>query len=175
HPASLVDRSAHSPLILELIELGVTRSFVGYVVDRVMDMVDSALRIPPSHNPPPRVSRRLERLNFSRFVGVVLQKARINVPVLLVALVYLARAQPRTLISHKQWANERVFLGALIVAQKYTNDHYIKNAHWSFYTSLFSTRDIGVMEREFLGVLNYDLRVTEADLLAHSPCHLANS
>ena len=45
-------------------------------------------------------------------------KAEVKVPVLLVALVYIDRAKPHLQIALEQWACERVFLGALIVANK---------------------------------------------------------
>ena len=39
-------------------------------------------------------------------------------PVILATLVYLNRAKPHLHIALEEWANERVFLGAIIVASK---------------------------------------------------------
>lgn len=41
----------------------------------------------------------------------------------------------------------------------------MKNPQWALATGLFSPRDISRIEREFLEVLDFQLRVTEADLL----------
>ena len=64
------------------------------------------------------VSRHSAHANFLNFVTNVLTKAEVKVPVLLVALVYIDRAKPHLQIALEQWACERVFLGALISANK---------------------------------------------------------
>ena len=48
----------------------------------------------------------------------VLIRAEVEVPVVLATLVYLNRAKAHLHIALEEWANERVFLGALIVASK---------------------------------------------------------
>jgi hypothetical protein len=105
-------------------------------------------------------------------------------PTLLVTLVYIQRAKFHLHIGLEQWALERVFLGALIVASKvcrlsariylaylispqYLNDSTLKNVHWSMCTGIFGKRDIGRIEREYLDVLNFELKVTEDDILSH--------
>lgn len=86
---------------------------------------------------------------------------------LIVSLVYIDRAKPHLHIGLEQWALERVFLGALIVASKYLNDSTLKNVHWALCTGTFGKRDIGRIEREYLDVLNFELAVSEDDLLSH--------
>jgi hypothetical protein len=51
-------------------------------------------------------------------VNNVLTRAEVEVPVVLATLVYLNRAKAHLHIALEEWANERVFLGALIVASK---------------------------------------------------------
>jgi len=51
-------------------------------------------------------------------VNNVLTRAEVELPVVLATLVYLNRAKPHLHIALEEWANERVFLGALIVASK---------------------------------------------------------
>lgn len=51
-------------------------------------------------------------------VNNVLSRAEVEVPVVLATLVYLNRAKPHLHIALEEWANERVFLGAIIVASK---------------------------------------------------------
>jgi hypothetical protein len=48
----------------------------------------------------------------------VLIRAEVEVPVVLATLVYLNRAKAHLHIALEEWANERVFLGALIAASK---------------------------------------------------------
>jgi hypothetical protein len=51
-------------------------------------------------------------------VNNVLTRAEVEVPVVLASLVYLNRARAHLHIALEEWANERVFLGALITASK---------------------------------------------------------
>ena len=59
-----------------------------------------------------------KEVDFPTWYTNVLTKAEVRVPVLLVALVYIDRAKPHLQIALEQWACERVFLGALILANK---------------------------------------------------------
>ncbi|KAG2019801.1 hypothetical protein CC2G_005204 [Coprinopsis cinerea AmutBmut pab1-1] len=102
---------------------------------------------------------------FSTFTTTVLTRAEITTPTLLLALIYIHRARPYLHIALEEWALERVFLGALIVASKYANDSTLKNVHWALCTGVFGKRDVGRIEREFLAVLEWDLGVTESEVL----------
>ncbi|KAH9079296.1 hypothetical protein EDB83DRAFT_2341837 [Lactarius deliciosus] len=93
---------------------------------------------------------------FATMVNNVVTRAEVELPVVLATLVYLNRAKPHLHIALEEWANERVFLGALIVASKYLNDSSLKNVHWAVCTG-----------REFLDVLDFELSITEDDLMAH--------
>ena len=64
------------------------------------------------------MARHHRHADFLNFVNNVLYKAEVKVPVLLVALVYVERAKPHLQIALEQWACERVFMGALILANK---------------------------------------------------------
>lgn len=50
---------------------------------------------------------------------------------------------------------------------QYLNDSTLKNVHWALCTGVFGKRDVGRIEREFLDVLDFQLGITEDDLLAH--------
>ncbi|KAI0339989.1 hypothetical protein BDW22DRAFT_1347090 [Trametopsis cervina] len=185
HRASLVDASLHSPELLEMTHLKMSRVLIEYAVDCVIDTVDYAMGKPSSSSSSPSSSsssstrgRRATRPTplhaaFQTFATSVLTKAEVTVPVLLVALAYMDRARPHLQIALEQWACERVFLGALILANKYTNDSTLKNVHWALCTGVFGKRDIGRIEREFLDVLDYELAVTDADILSHYPALMA--
>ncbi|KAJ7604187.1 hypothetical protein DFH06DRAFT_936915, partial [Mycena polygramma] len=140
-----------------------------YVVDCVCKTVHQALDCTPS---PPGVSQRGRSRStlparigrFGIFVSTVLVRAEVRAPALLVALAYICRLRSRLYIAADEWAYERVFLGALICASKYTSDVHLKNAHWALCTGVFSKHDIARIEREFLDVVEWELGVTEADL-----------
>lgn len=55
----------------------------------------------------------------------------------------------------------------LIFSSQYLNDSTLKNVHWALCTGIFGKRDVGRIEREYLEVLNFELGVSEADLLSH--------
>lgn len=55
---------------------------------------------------------------FAEFVSNVLSRSEAKVPIVLVSLVYIHRAKPHLSIGTAQWACERVFLGALMLAAK---------------------------------------------------------
>ncbi|KAL7283836.1 hypothetical protein ACG7TL_003276 [Trametes sanguinea] len=216
HPASLVDPALHSPALLELVDISLDRNLIGvylpvfhsphqdphsffhlpeHIVDTVTETVDYALGRPSSSTRGRSMSRHTEHSKFLKFVTDVIHKAEVKVPALLVTLVYINRAKPHIQIALEQWANERVFLGALILANKvripssstschsklisvivqYLNDSTLKNVHWALCTGVFGKRDIGRIEREFLDVLDFELGVSEADLLAHHDALLALS
>ena len=63
-------------------------------------------------------SRRPEHAKFTTFVTNVITRAEITTPTLLASLVYIDRAKPHLHIALEEWALERVFLGAIIVASK---------------------------------------------------------
>ncbi|KAJ7081784.1 hypothetical protein B0H15DRAFT_889951 [Mycena belliarum] len=169
HYASLVDPANHSPALMELVGIKLSRPLVEYVVDCVAETVDYALgRAPadlPSRGRTP--TRSPSQAQFGNFVANILVRAEVAPPTLLTALVYVARARPHLSIALEEWALERVFLGALIAASKYTQDSTLKNIHWALCTGVFGKGDIGRIEREFFDVLDWELRVSEADLLAH--------
>jgi hypothetical protein len=105
------------------------------------------------------------------FVTHVIRRSRIRVSVLLTSLVYLDRARlclPRNKADTVFTAHS-IFLAALVVAEKYINDHCFWNKHWSRYSPMpngfgFSISDITCMETRFLRLLNWDLRISLKEL-----------
>ncbi|KAF9064630.1 hypothetical protein BDP27DRAFT_1230201 [Rhodocollybia butyracea] len=166
HHASLVDPSIHSPALLQLVNVKLSKQIIDYAVDCVADTVDFAMgrTFHPRGRTP---SRRPELSKFTTFATNVLARAEVTTPVLLSALVYIDRARPHLHIALEEWALERVFLGALIIASKNLNDSTLKNVHWALCTGVFGKRDVGRIEREFLDVLDWELNISEADILSH--------
>ncbi|KAK7455196.1 hypothetical protein VKT23_011069 [Stygiomarasmius scandens] len=165
HPASLVQSSNHSSALLSLVDTKLSKPIIEYVVDCVADTVDYAMGRPPVRGR--QASRRPELAKFTNFVSTVLTRAEVTTPVVLATLVYIDRAKPHLHIALEEWALERVFLGALVIASKYLNDSTLKNIHWALCTGVFGKRDVGRIEREFLDVLDWELSVSEEDLLVH--------
>ena len=70
------------------------------------------------------------------------------------------------------WRQRYVFIVylrfcVLIHSLQYLNDSTLKNIHWALCTGVFGKRDVGRIEREYLEVLNFELGISEADLLSH--------
>lgn len=80
-----------------------------------MEAVEFALGQVSSTSNPKDVYRHAE---FVEFVSNVLSRSEVKAPIILVSLVYIHRAMPHLSIGTAQWACERVFLGALILAAK---------------------------------------------------------
>lgn len=68
--------------------------------------------------PPSTLARKESVEAFTVFVADVLERAEVTIPVILTSLVYIHRAKPHVQIHLEQWACERVFLGAIILADK---------------------------------------------------------
>ncbi|KAJ7739561.1 hypothetical protein B0H16DRAFT_1891014 [Mycena metata] len=169
HAASLVDPATHSPALMQLIDIKLDRHVIDYVVECVADTVDYAMGRTHARSRSPYTHK------FATLVQNVLSRAEVTPATVLTTLVYVARARPHLSVALEEWALERVFLGALIIASKYTNDSTLKNIHWALCTGVFGKRDIGRIEREFLDVLDWELGVNEDDLLAHHEGLLAAS
>ena len=77
--------------------------------------MDFALGRPTSHifAAPSTIPRPFLQLTLE-----VIRKSRVEIPVILVALVYLERVRPQLRISDERWACERILIGALILAAK---------------------------------------------------------
>lgn len=88
----------------------------------MIDVVDYALGRPSSsargRSQASPDSRRAVYAEFTAFARTVIERAGVQLPVLLGTLVYLDRARPHLQLSLEEWACERVFLGALICSNK---------------------------------------------------------
>lgn len=212
HTASLVERSLHSKAMLELLELEIDRNLIGelpftllgetvflfsfleHLVQVTIDTVAYAYGSASSSTRGRTQLRSTRHLAFSEFVLNVVSRSEVDIAVLLVALVYINRSRAQLSIQTEEWACERVFLGAIILAAKvclsisqlhatalltysfqYTNDSTLKNIHWALVTGVFGKRDVGRIEREFLDVLGWNLAISEADIIGHHKSLMALS
>jgi hypothetical protein len=58
----------------------------------------------------------------------------------------------------------RIFLACLILAAKTLNDSSPKSKFWARYSKAFSLKEVNLMEKQLLYLLDWDTRVTEQDL-----------
>ncbi|KAJ6602070.1 hypothetical protein DFH09DRAFT_900347, partial [Mycena vulgaris] len=169
HPSSLVDPANHSPELMQLVHIKLTRSVIGESF-RLLVPARTYLNETQIKSSTARGRTRTRSTycaSLTSFVSNVISRSEVTSATVLTALVYVARARPHLTTTLKKWVLERVFLGALMVAVRYTNDSTLKNVQWAWCTGIFIKKDVGRIEREFLGVLDWNLGVTEADLLAH--------
>ncbi|KAI0939029.1 hypothetical protein AcV5_000557 [Taiwanofungus camphoratus] len=154
-PASRIHSSLHHPALMRMLTLPINWDLIDYIVDCVVEIVNNASV--KSTLSGFTSTRPLKNAYFVNFVQNVLTKSRVGMSTLLVTLSYIDRVRSKLVITHREWACERVFLGALILARKYTIDGSVKVKEWAACTGVFDVRDINRIEREFLFVIGYDL------------------
>jgi hypothetical protein len=127
----------------------------------------------------PHISRNKENdydsnlPSIEEFVVSVIRRSNVSVPALIASLVYISRLQtylPSTVTGCPS-THHRIFLVALILADKAHNECSIKNTHWSQYSAVpehnfpgFSIGEVNRMERQFLYLLDWDIRIDPQDL-----------
>ncbi|KAI0772538.1 hypothetical protein BD413DRAFT_474289 [Trametes elegans] len=162
-PASRIDREDQDPRVVQMVSAPPSWGLFDYFLDTLVFTVASAMI-----GMPLKVAFGLKSARMTVFMQRFIDAAHIGTPVILVALVYLIRIRQNLEIDSEEWVCERLALGALITAYKYTNDAHGKADHWARATGTLTKADVNRIEREFLRLLNFDMRVTDADLLAHA-------
>jgi hypothetical protein len=130
----------------------------------------------PPKTPPPRAVRSEDGglPTLEEFITQLVRSSNVQVPTLMSTLVYLTRLKARLQPMAKglRCTTHRIFLAALILAAKYLNDSSPKNKHWANYSVNssatynfgFSRTEVNLMEKQLLFLLDWDLRISEADL-----------
>ncbi|POS82855.1 hypothetical protein EPUL_006687, partial [Erysiphe pulchra] len=105
------------------------------------------------------------------FITHLVRRSNVQVPTLMATLVYLERIRFRIAPISKDDACtlHRVFLATLILSSKYHNDSSPRNRNWANFSNIypdcgFNLREVNFMEIQILGLLNWNLRVSNKDL-----------
>ena len=131
----------------------------------------------PSSTPPQPTLPPLEA-----FIQHLVNGSHVSVLTLTSSLVYLSRLQKRhpSMSIGLPCAFHRLFLTSLILADKFLNDECLYNKKWSRLTKMkpyewsgFDIADVNLMERQFLLLLDWQVRITDEDLFPHLDPFLA--
>jgi hypothetical protein len=108
-------------------------------------------------------SDNLKIVKTQDFCSILLKKSKSTYYNILISLFYIFRI--KTIFNKKKdnldLCNRRLFLGSLIITQKYMNDNYINNNTWSKITSL-DIKEINKIEIAFLELINYNLYIKKS-------------
>jgi Cyclin, N-terminal domain len=148
HRASLIDNSAHSAALLQLIESKVSRVMTGEWSHTICVLCCPEVTLAIvhlAHCVAEAVSYAMARQStrppcmtgeFITFVQNIIARAQLAPPVLITSLVYIERAKQHLYIGVQKFALERVFLGAVITASKvstfFSPKHITANQNFSF-------------------------------------------
>ncbi|EGV63690.1 hypothetical protein CANTEDRAFT_114783 [Yamadazyma tenuis ATCC 10573] len=108
--------------------------------------------------------------SVSKFLNTLIQALDLNNGILMSTVVYLNRLKSKLPKNCKGLTStrHRILLSCLILSIKFNNDFSMKNYDWLKLTNkLFNLKDINLMERQLLYLLNWHLLVNEFELFHH--------
>ncbi|CAI5760030.1 unnamed protein product [Candida verbasci] len=101
------------------------------------------------------------------FLTKLIKYTNVYTGTLLATLIYLQKLKiklPKN-VQGLACTRHRILLTCLILSSKFHNDSSPKNKHWAKYTDgLFNVKDINLMERQLIYLLNWDLKVSNEEM-----------
>ena len=173
------------------IQLPVSHDMISYLAQKATQVIrcepsiNKNLPPTPPASPPQHAASSIREPalpSVEEFITSIVERSHVQTATLMTSLVYLSRLRSRLppVAKGMRCTVHRIFLASLILAAKNLNDSSPKNKHWARYTSVrgydnfgFSITEVNLMEKQLLGLLDWDLNVTEADLFCHFEPFLA--
>ncbi|KAF1822127.1 uncharacterized protein K489DRAFT_321184, partial [Dissoconium aciculare CBS 342.82] len=187
--ASIPTAAQNAAALDHFIYLPVSQDMIAYLAHKASQVIRcegqsaASKRLPPTPpTTPPQHSSEAQIPTLEQFITNLVDRSHVQVPTLMTSLVFLGRLQQRLppVAKGMKCTGHRIFLASLILAAKNLNDSSPKNKHWARYTTVagfdnfgFSLTEVNLMEKQLLGLLEWDLRVTEEDLYHHFEPFLA--
>jgi hypothetical protein len=187
--ASIPTTAQNAAALDHFIYLPVSQDMIAYLAHKASQVIRcegqsaASKRLPPTPpTTPPQHSSEAQIPTLEQFITNLVDRSHVQVPTLMTSLVFLGRLQQRLppVAKGMKCTGHRIFLASLILAAKNLNDSSPKNKHWARYTTVagfdnfgFSLTEVNLMEKQLLGLLEWDLRVTEEDLYHHFEPFLA--
>ncbi|KAJ3732549.1 hypothetical protein DFJ43DRAFT_1073079 [Lentinula guzmanii] len=167
HRASLVDPELHSPALIQLVNASISAHLVRHIVDSVAGSLGLSMDLSLSLQDRCNLQRTLS--SFSLFVQNFLPRSNVTTPIILSSLVYIERAKCRLLrcVTIDELEVKKIFLVAMVIASKYTNDVNIHKLMWEECKMVFGAQEIAYFELTFLACLRWNLRLSDADIMGH--------
>lgn len=105
-----------------------------------------------------------------KFLNRLIQALRLNNGIFMSTIIYLNRLKAKLPENCKGLPStrHRILLSCLILSIKFNNDFSLKNHDWLKLTNrLFNLKDINLMERQLLYLLDWNLFVNEFEIFHH--------
>jgi G1/S-specific cyclin PLC1 len=188
YSANLVAENAAA--LDHFIQLPVSHDMISYLAQKAQQVIRCEPSInknlpptPPASPPQHAASIREPALpSVEEFITSIVERSHVQTATLMTSLVYLSRLRSRLppVAKGMRCTVHRIFLASLILAAKNLNDSSPKNKHWARYSAVrgyenfgFSLTEVNLMEKQLLFLLDWDLRVENADLYCHFEPFLA--
>ncbi|CCH44927.1 G2/mitotic-specific cyclin-B2 [Wickerhamomyces ciferrii] len=147
----------------------VTQDILSHIVNVTLKVIQCKKSKSIYPSPPSSPNQKSKQLpSLMTFISRLVRYTNVYTGTLLTTLVYLERLRAKLPKNAEglPCTLHRIFLACLILSSKFHNDSSPKNHHWAKYTDgLFKSEDVNLMERQLLSLLDWDLSVTNDDLI----------